>query len=263
MFSWLVTYLFILLMLFVFQRKLIYFPLTGAQTEQQENATILGLQLWPEQQNYRGFISSTALPQYKGTILVFHGNAGSAAGRFYYLNALEKLGFRVVIAEYPGYGARDGMPSEQALIADGVQTAQLLHQQFGEPLYLWGESLGSGVVSGIVKTNQVPVKGVILLMPFDTLANVAHSHYWFFLAKWLIRDKYNNEENLKDYKGKTAVVLAENDEIIPKKLTLKLYDALPPAEKKLWILENASHNDFPVHANAAWWQQVMTFVANN
>lgn len=262
MISWLLTYLFILLMLFVFQRKLVYFPLTGSLSEQQQNATMLGLKPWPELNNYRGFISAEPLPKYKGTILVFHGNAGSAAGRFYYINALEKQGYRVIIGEYPGYGGREGKPSEQALVADGLQTAQLAHQQFGEPLYLWGESLGSGVVSGIVKTGLVPVKGVILLMPFDTLANVAHSHYWFFLAKWLIRDKYNNVENLKNFKGKIAVILAEKDEIIPNKLTLRLFDTLQ-TQKKRWSLDNAGHNDFPAHANAAWWQQVMAFIGGD
>jgi len=49
------------------------------------------------------FISSP-----KGTVTVFHGNAGPAAGREFYLQALAPLNYRVILAEYPGYGGRTG-----------------------------------------------------------------------------------------------------------------------------------------------------------
>ena len=260
--SLLLTYLLLLLLIFVFQRKLIYLPEKYSLDAQNEMATKLGLKVWPQKNDYRGFVNSKELGHYKGTILVFHGNAGSAIDRFYYFDALEKLGFRVIIAEYPGYGARHGEPSEKELIADGLQTAQLAVEQFSEPLYLWGESLGGGVVSGIIKTGEVPVKGIILLMPFDNLPNVAHSHYWLFLGKWLTREKYNNVENLQNYEGKISVILADKDKIIPNKLTLKLFNSLPN-QKKLWSLANASHNDLPIQPDALWWKEVMNFTTHH
>jgi len=44
--------------------------------------------------------------------VIFHGNACSAKGRYYYIEALERLGYRVILAEYPGYGSRLKRPSE-------------------------------------------------------------------------------------------------------------------------------------------------------
>lgn len=262
MFSLLLTYLLLLLLVFIFQRKLIYLPERYSLNARNEMSTKLGLKVWPHNDDFRGFVSKKTLDHYKGTVLVFHGNAGSAVRRFYYFDALERLGFRVIVAEYPGYGARHGEPSEKKLIADGLQTAQQAFEQFGEPLYLWGESLGGGVVSGIIKTGRVQVKGIILLMPFDNLPNLAHSHYWLFLGKWLTREKYNNVENLQDYKGKIAVILAEKDEIIPKKLSLNLINSLP-GQKKLWSFENTSHNNFPIQPNALWWSEVMNFTTDH
>ena len=260
MLSILLSYLLFLLIIFLLQRKMIYFPEQHSLSREQELAELVNLKLWPSKDNYLGLISKSAKIASKGTILVFHGNAGSAINRIYYLAALEKLGYRVILAEYPGYGARSGVPSESALIANGVQTARQALDHFGGPIFLWGESLGSGVVCGIVQSGQIRVQGIVLITPFDSLANVAQHHYWFFLAKWLIRDKFNNIKNLYNYLGSTAIVLAEDDQIIPNKYSLKLFDSLQH-RKQLWLFKDAGHNSLPLSPGLPWWQEVMRFVA--
>ena len=166
----------------------------------------------------------------------------------------------MILAEYPGYGARDGAPSEATLIANGIETAKRALSDFGGPIFLWGESLGSGVVAGIVENGQIPVKGIVLITPFDSLANVAQHHYWFFLAKWLTLDKFDNVSRLQHYTGPTAIVLAEADEIIPNKYSLNLFASLRH-RKKIWTFAQANHNSLPLDPNLPWWQEVMQFVA--
>ncbi len=258
--SILLTYLLLLLIVFLCQRKMIYFPDTYSIEHQQQLADQANLKLWPSTDDYRGLVAKTANTTNKGTVIVFHGNAGSATDRTYYLDALENLGYRVVLAEYPGYAARNGAPSEAALIADGIQTAKQALNDFGEPVFLWGESLGSGVACGIVQSGQVPVKGIILITPFDSMAAVAQHHYWFFLAKWLIKDKFDNIKNLKDYSGNTAMLLAEQDEVIPNKHSLKLFESLRQP-KKIWSFKGANHNTLPLGEALPWWQEVMQFVS--
>jgi alpha-beta hydrolase superfamily lysophospholipase len=260
MLSILLTYLLFLLIVFLFQQKLIYFPDTYSLAEQQQLAGQANLKLWPSTDDYRGLISQTSQSTNKGTVIVFHGNAGSATDRTYYLDALERLGYRVILAEYPGYAARSGDLSEQALVADGIQTAKQALKDFGEPIFLWGESLGGGVASGIVQSGQVPVKGIILVTPFTSMADVAQHHYWFLLAKWLIRDKFDNIKNLQNYRGSTAVLVAEKDEIIPAKYSLKLFESLRHP-KKLWTFKGAGHNTLPLAEGQPWWQEVMQFVS--
>ncbi|MDD1626324.1 MAG: alpha/beta hydrolase, partial [Methylococcaceae bacterium] len=167
MLSILLYYLLFLLILFCFQRKLMYFPDKHSIEQQQELAEQLNLKLWPSIDNYLGLISKSTKTASKGTIVVFHGNAGSAINRIYYLQALENLGYRVILAEYPGYGARKGSPSETTLISNGVETLKQALHDFGGPVFLWGESLGSGVVGGIMQTGQIQVKGIVLVAPFD------------------------------------------------------------------------------------------------
>jgi len=259
MMSILLTYLLLLLAVFLWQRKIIYFPAQYSIEHQQQLADRSNLKLWPSADNYSGLIAKPPQSTGKGTIIVFHGNAGSATDRTYYLAALEEQGYRVILAEYPGYAARKGAPSEQALVSDGIQTAKQALNDFGGPVFLWGESLGSGVVSGIVQSGQIPVKGIVLVTPFNSMADVAQHHYWFFLAKWLIRDKFDNIKNLQNYSGSTAILLAEQDEIIPNKYSLKLFESLPQ-RKKLWTFKDAGHNTLPMNRELPWWQEVMQFV---
>nr|WP_305908180.1 alpha/beta fold hydrolase [Methylomarinum sp. Ch1-1]MDP4520992.1 alpha/beta fold hydrolase [Methylomarinum sp. Ch1-1] len=195
----------------------------------------------------------------KGTVLVFHGNAGAALHRTYYVEALCRLGYRAIIAEYPGYGARTGSPSETVLIDDGITIAKKVKQAFQEPLFLCGESLGTGVVAGIVASHQVPVQGVLLITPFDAMAKVAQHHYWFFFARWLLLDKFDNVAKLRDFPGNIAVLMAGQDEIIPNRRTLSLFDNLP-AQKRLWRFESASHNNLPLEPWRPWWREAMQFI---
>jgi len=258
--SLLLNYLLIVLAVFLLQRQLIYFPDRLTQSEMENRMASANLQPWPSSGELRGFIREEKLTNPQGTILVFHGNAGSAMDRTYYMDALQRLGYRVILAEYPGYGTRSGSPSETVLIQDGIATAKQALRDFDGPLFLCGESLGSGVVSGIVASGEVSAKGLLLITPFDSMAKVAQHHYWYFLAGWLLLDRYDSVSHLQNYQGSIAVVLAGQDEIVPNQRTLALFEAFP-GRKKLWRFENARHNTLPMGAQQPWWQEVMRFLA--
>lgn len=260
--SLLLLYLLILLAAFLFQRKMMYFPFRVTPAQQDQLMRELSLQPWPSASERRALTSRMPVEHAKGTVLVFHGNAGAALHRTYYIEALQRLGYRVIIAEYPGYGTRDGSPSEATLIEDGIVTAKKALQAYKEPLFLCGESLGSGVVAGIVASRQVPVRGLLLITPFDTMAKVAQHHYWFLWARWLVRDKFDNISRLRDFSGgPIAVILAGQDEVIPNRNTLALYERLPE-KKKLWRFDNAGHNSLPLEPWHPWWQEAMQFITH-
>lgn len=255
----LIVYITLLLIFVVFQRKLLYLPSEFRPSE--ERVIDEGLNYWPSFEHYRGFIVHEGIPHPKGTIIVFHGNAGTAYARSFYGKALSPLGLRVILAEYPGYGGRNGQPSEEILVNDALETIQLAYQKYGEPLFLWGESLGSAVVSSAVKKTDVSLKGIVLFLPWDSLANVAQTHYWFFPAQWLLLDRYNNIDNLRQFDGNVAVILAEDDEVIPVEHGRNLYDSIT-TKKKLWLFQNATHNQMPIEPELQWWKEVIEFISH-
>lgn len=254
----LIIYIGLALVLFLFQRNLLYYPsdLKPAKEYLAEG----GLRFWPSSENYRGLTSAKELDDAKGTVIVFHGNAGTAYHRSFYINALSQYGLRIILAEYPGYGGRVGKPRESTLVGDAIETLRLAYQTYGEPLYLWGESLGSGVATGVVHQTDVPLKGLVLFLPWDSLPNLAQTHYWYLPARWLVLDQYNSVENLQRFEGNVAVILAGMDEVIPVKHGRNLYASID-TNKKLWLFEGASHNSVPVTAELVWWKEVSDFIS--
>ena len=243
---------------FVFQRKLLYMP---SQIKLAEQSVFNeGLIYWPSFEVFKGFISKSNLLEAKGTVIVFHGNAGAAYNRGFYVEALSIQNIRVILAEYPGYGGRSGQPSEDVLVKDALETIRIAYQEFGEPLYLWGESLGSGVVCSALSKSDIPIKGVILFLAWDSLPNLAQTHYWFLPSRWLVLDKYNSVDNLQRFDGNIAVVLAENDEVVPVQHGKRLYESIT-ANKRLWMFEDVRHNEVPVAAELHWWKEVITFIS--
>ena len=127
------------------------------------------LAAWPSPAEFRGLVAEPEGTA-RGTAIIFHGNAGHAGHRAFYVRTLTRLGLRVILAEYPGYGPRDGALGEHSLVADAQQTIELAHRRHGAPLLLIGESLGAGVLAAAVARTQDGVAGLLLITPWDRLA---------------------------------------------------------------------------------------------
>ena len=241
------------------QNRFLYFPDATWPTKQalaNEN-----MNFWQATgDDYQGLVSAIDAPAPNGTIVLFHGNGGTALDRGFYLPPFMNLGFRVILAEYPKYGGRPGKVGEKPFVAAGLETIRLAREQYGDPLYLAGESLGCGVVAAIVRQTPVPVAGIMLITPWDTLASVAKSLFPFFPVKLVLTDQYDSMENLKTFKNKIAVVGAERDEILPVKHAINLYNALPEGRKRLWIIKGAGHNNWPMFTDVSLFREIVDFV---
>lgn len=254
-------YLVLVALAYFLQNWLLYHPVRMSPQQVRENASAAGLRLWPDGEvDYRGLTSGSGLERGRPVVAVFHGNAGSASDRDHYVAALEPLGYSVLLLEYPGFGARPGKLSEPSFVADAVASLQAAIREAGAPLFLLGESLGAGVAASVAGTGELPVAGVGLITPWDTLPDLAQSLYWFLPARLLVKDRYDSVQNLRRYRGPVAVLMAEWDEIIPRRHTVALYESLSEP-KRLWVFPGATHNRWPNDPRAGWWQEVMEFLA--
>ncbi len=241
-----------------FQYKLLYYPSSFIPSREVLSAN--NIQFWPSgPSGYRGFIGTTQIKNPNGTIIVFHGNAGTAADRAYYVTALESSGYRVLLAEYPGYGERAGELGEKSFVRDAKETVHLAVQQYGSPIFLLGESLGCGVTAEVAKDMPGTVGGIVLITPWDTLLSVAQSIFPWLPVRLFMKDKYDNVGNLKGYRGRIAVVGAEQDTIIPMKHATALYESLS-GKKAMFVIKGAGHNDWLSWVDPTWWQKIMGFV---
>ncbi|WP_431823276.1 alpha/beta hydrolase [Burkholderia sp. F1] len=233
------------------QDRLIYFPEKAAIDDVVSD----GLRAWPSAEAFRGLVAEPAAAV-RGTVVVFHGNAGHAGHRSYYAAALTRMGWRVILAEYPGYGPRDGTPREETLVADARQTIVLAHRRYGSPLLVVGESLGAGVVASAGARERDCIAGLMLITPWDTLEHVAAHHYPWVPVKWLLHDRYDSVAHLASFGRPVVVVVAERDSIVPARFGEALYDALADP-KQLIVVKSAEHNDWIGLVDDTWWRDAM------
>ena len=238
----------------MFQDRLLYFPDKASLGDMVSG----GLRAWPTPQDFRGLVAEPNSPV-RGTVIVFHGNAGHAGHRAFYAKALTRLGLRVILAEYPGYGPRDGAVGEQKLVADAEQTIALAHSLHGAPLLLIGESLGAAVAAAAAARQRDKTAGLLLITPWDRLENVAAYHYPWLPVKWLLRDRYDSVTNLASFGRPILLAVAERDSIVPSRFGTALYESLSDP-KRLTVLKAAEHNDWIARVDETWWREATSFL---
>ena len=232
-------------------------PLAAAISE----ARAVGLVPWKEDGTLQGYTPvDFSSPHPRGTIIVFHGNGAWAAQRTAYVEAFGRRGFRTFLYEYAGYGGRPGQPSEKVIVPDARALVRSLDRRGFGPLYLWGESLGSGVAAAVGADPTLPVHGLVLVTPWDTVAHVGAARYPFIPVNWLMTDTYDSIQNLQNFHHPICVVRSTQDEIIPPALSLRLFAALP-TPKKLILQEGYGHNNWPDAPKLGWWDDALNFIA--
>ena len=250
-----VGYLAVCGIVFLVQRRLMYGPPPTGPTERTARDAILPL--WPSAGEFRGYLAD-APKGWRGTVVVFHGNGNGAFDLDFVRDALAPHGLRVLLAEYPGYAGRAGSIDEASLVSDGRETVRRA-AALGKPVFVWGISLGTGVAAGVAADRSLPIRGLALITPFDSMTEQAAQTFWMFPARWMVRDRYDSVENLKDFPRPVAVLVSENDDVIAPERGKRLFGALQ-AKKKLWIFPGARHNSWPDGKAQPWWSEVDAFL---
>lgn len=261
----LLVYLALLVLVAGCQRRLIYFPSVGSESELLRSAGGAGLAAW---RNGSGSIigweaaSTAPAGPDADSFLVFHGNAGCALDRHYLSVALggQNRG-RVLLFEYPGYGARPGKPSEKAFAAAAVEALAQLRKESRGRIFLVGESIGSGVACRMAGDHPDLVAGVLLVTPFTSLTDVACHHYPLLPVRLLLRDRYDNVKALRAWRGPLAVLLAGRDEVVTTELGRRLYDSYA-GPKQLWVQKERGHNDLDYSPFLPVWTELTGFLSS-
>lgn len=238
---------------------MIYFPARAPEAMLLAEAARVGLQPWRDP---AGAVIGWQTPAY-GTparrLLVFHGNAGYALHRLY-LAALPPGDWQVMLFEYPGYGARDGSPSEATIREAALAALDSLAGPGEPPLFLAGESLGTGVACWLASQRPALVAGLLLITPMTTLVDVAARLYPLLPVSLFMTERYDSLTALRSYAGPAAFVIAGRDEIVPPKQSRALY-ANYAGPKRLWEQPDASHNTLDFRQS--WWAPVVEFLGRH
>ena len=198
----LLLYLIVTIAVYFFQRKLLYHP--SASPNFSQETTGLGLEHKFEKIKIEvnkdiylnGWFHIKDIK--KKTILFLHGNAGNLDNRIYKLNFLGNLDINFLIISWRGYSLSDGKPTE------------------------YGESLGTGVAVEIGQNKDFA--GIILEAPFTSMIDLGQKYYPFFPVRFLLKDKYESKNKIKNLKSPVLVLHGRKDKIVPFYMGEKIFE---------------------------------------
>jgi uncharacterized protein len=218
------------LLVYFRQRSMLYFP--------SHESPSTRLTPWTDGSRTLGFCHE--VPNPSTVWLMTHGNGGQAAHRDYVLPCLSDQDSLYVL-EYPGYGARDGSPSLASMNQAASEAYRLLRARNpSRPVCVLGESIGSGPACALACEEPPPDK-IALVVPFDSLPNVASEKYPFLPVRLLLRDAWNNVASLRNYAGPVEIFGARDDTIIPFDHARALATQHPGAQL---VTITGGHNDW-------------------
>jgi pimeloyl-ACP methyl ester carboxylesterase len=172
-------------------------------------------------------------------LIYFGGNAEDITHN---INQLETLfnNFTIYLINYRGYGKNRGKPSEQGLFSDAIAIYDQIRDKH-HSISLMGRSLGSGVA--VYLASKRDIEQLFLLTPFDSIAEVAQTHYPFFPARHLVRDRFDSTAYAQNISAPTLIVTAEFDQVIPPKHSQRLRDQLTQTSVSYYRVAGAEHNN--------------------
>ncbi len=234
-------YALLCLAIFVFQARLVYFPMkTMAATPaaiglayedvllDAGNGTSVHGWYLPGRDDAR-------------TLLFLHGNAGNISHRLDSLRIFNELGLNVLIIDYSGFGQSGGTPGERQSYEDARLAWQNLTRTRGvapERIVIFGRSLGGGVATWLA-TQETP-GGLILESSFTSVPALARKYYPMFPVRWLARIRYDNASRLPTVACPVLIAHSRDDELVPISHGRELF-ALA-REPKSFLELRGSHN---------------------
>ncbi|MDQ5986699.1 MAG: hypothetical protein CSYNP_02430 [Syntrophus sp. SKADARSKE-3] len=185
------------------------------------------------------------IPNSRGVVIYFHGNAGSlrtwgdVAGEF------TSRGYNVLITDYRGFGkSRGKITGEELLLKDGRTVYEYAKNLYPEDrIILYGRSIGTGIAVHVAKHEKPAL--LILESPYFNLIDLANHHYPFiprFLIASFLKYPIRTDLWIKDVSCPIYIFHGTADMVIPCDSSERLIKTCD-GKVRLIRIEGAGHND--------------------
>ena len=192
-------------------------------------------------------------------IVIFHGNAGSACDRMYYIDIFQDIPANIAILEYPGFGKDGRKPGEELILSEASDIIKHIQNVQSEklPIYLLGESLGTGVATWLAA--NVEVQGLILISPYTSFVDLAATHYPWLPVNLLMKNRFSADKWAENVNSKVLAFHGLEDTIIPIKFARQQMTNFS-CPKKFIEFDNTAHNDITINGKTVIQNEVEKFI---
>ncbi|MEE9413265.1 MAG: alpha/beta hydrolase [Methylococcales bacterium] len=249
------VYLLLCVLMFVFQDSLIFFPtpvspnLDDWYTQHEVEYTHGSIKL-------QGWFIDRGVSETRPLIVYFGGNAEDISGTMNDFRIRTDLS--LLFVPYRGYGKNSGKPSQKTMQEDALVILDQVVQKTvmnSQQIIVVGRSLGSGLATYVASKRLL--KGVVLITPFDSLTNVAQSHYPFLPVSLILKHPFDSASLAKDINTPMLMLIADNDMIIANNHSNQLLEKWAGKHTRI-VIANADHND--ISNNEIYWEAIKRFI---
>ena len=256
------TYGLLLLLIFLFQARLIYFPNVGRELAATPRDAGLDYEDVQLRSADNVVLNGWWVParDARGAVLILHGNAGNISHRIGYLTLFNRLHYATLLIDYRGYGKSGGSPSEEGTYRDAE--AAWLHlvetrKVNARDIVIVGESLG-GAVATWLAAKYAP-RALIIASAFTSVPDLGAQIYPWLPVRLLARIRYDNLDRIAKIAAPVLVAHSRDDEIVPFAHGEALFAAA--REPKQFLAMRGGHNDALLFARDEWAAAVAAFLA--
>lgn len=229
-----IIYILILVFLWFSQKSLIYYP---ANTDYK----ICYLFQNEEKKEYKW----TRFYEQKwndNLIILFHWNAWRACDRSYIKWIFEKTWSSIIFVEYFWYSDSENDPNFKSIINDVDNIWEYIKQkkEYKNIQIVW-RSIWTWPASYYAQNYKTDK--LLLISPYSSLYKIWKDKYPIFPVKTIFTEDYRPEEYLSNYKNDLLIIHWTEDDIVPLKYWLELYNWLQNSNKNFLEFSKTWHND--------------------
>lgn len=254
----LIGYVLVLFGLYLGRDALVYQDVVVSRSRIAAEAAALQLEpLFDKDNHFRGLIGHPKRSPDKGTIVLFHSRSGSVLERAGYADIFQSRGFRIVYAEYPGYGPQAEPMNEAAFARSATDLLEQVAQRWPGRLSVIGVEMGASVAAQAAAVAQAKIDRLVLVSPWLDLPDVAAEQSRWLPTGLLVTDRFQTLPHVQQFAGQVDIVLLGDDPRVGPHHGEALYRGLRDKQKGLWYLPRASLADWTVWLAPRQWDYLL------
>jgi len=102
------------------------------------------------------------------------------------------------------------------------------------------------------------IEKLVLITPYYSILSIAKERFPMYPVDLILKDKYLSGENIKYFKTKTLIVIAEKDKVVKLDNTKKLINEFPKKQLEILMIKNATHTD--LYKSKKYFEKIKEFI---
>ncbi|MBR9920415.1 MAG: alpha/beta hydrolase [Bacteroidetes bacterium] len=181
------------------------------------------------------------VPDSKGVVLYYHGNAGSLKRWGHLYNFFERHGYDLFIIDYRGYGKSKGKKSSDAMYADAEVVYDFVRKHYApEKILIYGRSLGSAFALHVGA--KFPARALVLETPFSSMEDLFYAYFPFLPRIFPFHFRFENRQNLEKVPYPVYLFHGTDDWVVPYRVASRLIPYLKDSDRFFTVI-GGNHND--------------------